>query len=140
MKKVINYIVIGILVVLIGLCVFLLIDKYSVKYKTMICKNSTEYDDYKHTIIVTDKIDSTGKIINNKLEIVNVYKDKEYYNAAKEDALKEKKNVTSNDKKLTFTILEHDGKVEDDEGNEIETWYVTFKNLYEKQEYICTIR
>ena len=140
MKIKLNYILIAVIAVLTILCGYLLVDKFVLSTsKTITCKYFKDEETTDYEVKRTLKVNSTGKVVKEKTEIITTYDKESDYKAVKEFYAAEKKDavVNFNDKKLIVTDTVLNGKIVDPDGNEVNMWYVSYVDGLKESGYTC---
>ena len=138
MKIKFNYILIGLIVVLVILSGYLLVDKFVLsKSKTIICKFNKEEESLNYVVKKTIKVNAVGMITTEKTEVITTYNKESDYEHIKEYYATQDAKVKFNDKKLMVNDIQFEGKMKDAEGNELELWYYSYINGLKDSGYKC---
>lgn len=140
-KKIINYIIIGIMSLLILILVYFIVDKYYISNnKMLICEKTVDYSSETLTIKIKSKFNSTGAIVYTDQVEITKYDNENSYNTVIEAAKDVKDDHYKYDsKKLTISYIKDRVKYDVSKGENL-FWYLSNKTSLEDQGYKCKIK
>ena len=137
MKDKLIYIISAVAVLLLGLSIYLIIDKFTApSIHKIVC---TFEQDGKFKSTYQEKIfyDNTGKLVKTESLIKNVYETQKEFELAKEaidDEVYEYKFYPKNNEIDQLKTIK---EIKNEDGEEAELWYITYINILESQGYTC---
>ena len=135
-KKNLVYILLGIIIVLvvaIGICICLIVNKPAYNGGKIVC-TKTDTGTTNKEIVSYDK---TGKLVSREYTTTITYKDDENYEAAKGYYNTTKLKYKTDDKNKSIAVTTEAEPIKNEDGEEVVGWYVAYQKTLEANGYTC---